>query len=192
MTWRLPCKNSWALQQKSIIGGIRMSNMITMFDASDNKIGETFFRRAKQLVKQQRATWTSDDQKAIKFVPGMENLSEETDDGTSQDSADEKWIHVLAIKRIQDRKLFRWHSFSIVPSLFIAFLVAAVVVDAAFGGDMALLFLGLAWGSLSTAYFIHVFFYVRKYPIRDNALKKARKEREIAAEIAAIKSSLSE
>ena len=169
-----------------------MSSMITMFDASDNKIGETFFRRAKQLVKQQRAAWTSDDQKAIKFVPGMESLSEEADEDISQDSADEKWIHVLAIKRIQDRKLFRWHSIAILPGLIVAFLVAAVVVDAAFGGDMALMFLGLAWGSLSTAYFIHVFFYLKKYPIRDSASKKARKEREIAVEIAAIKSSLSE
>ena len=169
-----------------------MSNMIVMLDASDNKIGETFFRRAKQLVKQQRAAWTSDDQKAIKFVPGMENLNEEADEDISQDSADEKWIHELAIKRIKDRKLFRWHSIAILPGLIMAFLVTAVVVDAAFGGDIALMFLGLAWGSLSTSYFIHVYFYVRKYPIRDNALKKARREREIAAEIAAIRSSLSE
>ena len=169
-----------------------MSNMITMLDASDNKIGETFFRRAKQLVKQQRAAWTSDEQKAIKFLPGMENLSEETEGDMSEDQADEKWMHELAIKRIQDRKLFKWHSIAILPGLIVAFFVAAVMVDAAFGGDMATFFLGLAWGSLSTAYFIHVFFYARKYPFRDKALKKARREREIAAEIAAIKSSLSE
>ena len=168
-----------------------MRKMITMFDASDEKIGETFFRRARQLVRQQRASWTSDDQKAIKFVPGLENISEE-EEGMPQDSANEKWIHELAIKRIQDRKLFRWHSIAILPGLIIVFFVTVSMVHPLYGGQVAMLFLGLAWGSLSTAYLIHVFFYLKKYPIRDNASKKARREREIAAEIAAIKSSLSE
>ena len=168
-----------------------MSNMIAMLDASDNKIGETFFRRAKQLVKQQRATWTSEYQKAIKFLPGMENVSEEAKD-VPQDPADEKWIHELAIKRIQDRKLFKRHSIAIAPGLIMALIIAGGLIDAALGGEAALFFLGLAWGSLSTAYFIHAFFYLKKYPVRSVASKKARREREIAAEIAAIRSSMSE
>ena len=168
-----------------------MSSMITMYDASDNKIGETFFRRAKQLVKQQRAAWISDEQKAIKLAPDMENISDELDDTAQLDMMEEKWIHVLALKRISERRHFKWHSIAFVPSLIVAFLVAAVIVDAAFGGDVALLFLGLAWGSLSTAYFIHMYFYFKKYPLRDNGTKKARMERELAAEIAAIKSELS-
>ena len=168
-----------------------MSNMITMYDASEKKIGETFFRRAKQLVKQQRAAWTSEEQKAIKFVQGMENLSDGTDDDASTDLTKEKWIHELAKKRILERKLFMWHSIAFVPGLIMAFLVAAVVVDAAFGGDGAMFFLGLSWGSLLTAYFIHAFFYLRKYPLRGSSSKKARKERELAAEIAAIKSEMS-
>ena len=163
-----------------------MSNMITMFDASDNKIGETFFRRAKQLVKQQRATWISDEQKAIKFVSGMENLSIEP-----EDDSDDKWIHQLALKRIMDRRLFKWHSIAFLPGLFMSFLVAAIMIDAAFGGEAALLFLGLSWGSWGTAYVIHIYFYLKKYPLKDKALKKARRERELAAEIAAIKSELS-
>ena len=80
-----------------------MSSMITMLDASDNKIGETFSRRAKQLVKQQRAAWISEDQKAIKFVPGMD-INEEADASTS-DSTEEKWIHELAVIPISN-KLF--------------------------------------------------------------------------------------
>ena len=168
-----------------------MSSMITMLDANDEKIGETFFRRAKQLVKQQRAKWTSEDQKAIRFMPGMEDSNEEAND-TPQDLACEKWIHELAIKRIQDRKFFKWHSIAIAPSLVMVFLVTVWMIHPLYGGQVAMLFLGLAWGSLSTSYFIHVFFYLNKYPIRDNALKKARREREIAAEIAAIRSSFSE
>ena len=167
-----------------------MSKMITMYDASDNKIGETFFRRAKQLVKQQRAAWTSDDQKAIKFAPDMDNISEESDDIAQQDNTEEEWIRELAQKRINDRRLFKWHSIAFVPSLIVAIIVAGGIMDAAFGGDGALLFLGLAWGSLSTAYFIHLYFYFKKYP-RDNGTKKARIERELAAEIAAIKSEMS-
>ena len=168
-----------------------MGSMITMYDVNDIKIGETFFRRAKQLVKQQRATWTDDDQKAIKFLQGTENLSEETEEDSTQDKTDDKWLFEIAKKRIFERKLFKWHSIAFLPGLFIAFLVAGAVVDAAFSGDAALLFFGLSWGSWITAYILHVFFYVNKYLNSDNASKKAKRERELAAEVELIKSELS-
>ena len=92
---------------------------------------------------------------------------------------------------IRKRKLFKWHSLAYVPCMFMALVVASLLIDAAFGGEGALFFLGMAWGALSTAYFIHFYFYVKKYPLRGSSEKKARRERELAAEIAAIKSELS-
>ena len=53
-----------------------MDGKILLYDSNDVKIGETYIRRARQLVKQQRATWTDDSQKAIKFSPGMETLDD--------------------------------------------------------------------------------------------------------------------
>ena len=51
-----------------------MENRISLYNANGVKIGDTFTRRARQLVRQQRAMWTDDSQTAIRFAPGMENM----------------------------------------------------------------------------------------------------------------------
>ena len=51
-----------------------MENKVILYNSFDVKIGETFPRRAKQLVRQQRAMWLDDNQAAIRFAPGMENM----------------------------------------------------------------------------------------------------------------------
>jgi len=51
-----------------------MENKITLYNSNNVRIGETFARRARQLVKQQRAMWTDDTETAIRFAPGMENM----------------------------------------------------------------------------------------------------------------------
>ena len=55
-----------------------MDNKVSLYNANGAKIGDTFARRARQLVRQQRAMWTDDSQTAIRFAPGMENM--DTDD----------------------------------------------------------------------------------------------------------------
>jgi len=68
-----------------------MENKVLLFDSNDVKIGETFIRRAKQLVKQQRAIWIDDNQSAIRFAAGMENM-----DVTDSDSKKNSQHNVLA------------------------------------------------------------------------------------------------
>ena len=51
-----------------------MEDKVILYNSSDVKIGETFPRRAKQLVRQQRAMWVDDSHTAIRFAPGMENM----------------------------------------------------------------------------------------------------------------------
>ena len=168
-----------------------MENKIQLFDSDDNKIGETFFRRAKQLVKQQRASWVGDDQKAIKFLPDMENLgvnvNDDADDIPSA-GVDEGWLLSVAEKRIKARKLFRMHTILFLPGLFLAFFAASGIGDVLFTPDGAVLFLGFAWGSWATAYFIHAFFYFQLRLYKNNGSE--RRKRELAAEIATIKSEL--
>ena len=190
-TWRRRVKNSRALQIKNppALGRMEenMNGMITMYDASDKKLGETFFRRAKQLVKQQRATWTTDEQKAIKFLEGTESMAVEL-----MDAPDEEWIYELAVKRIKERKFMKWHTILFVPGVIIT-TFAAAIVHAAFRGDaVGFFFMGFLWGFWGTAYAIHVYYYFKKYPLGGGASKAARRERELAAEIAAIKSGLVE
>ena len=153
--------------------------MIAMIDSNENKIGETFSRRAKQLVKQQRAVWTSDEKDTIKFIQDMENISE--------DDTDEEWVISLAKKRIKDRKLFKWHSITLIPVIILAAMFSAIIMEASRNTSGGAFFMGLTWGSWVTSYIIHAYFYFKKYPLGGQAAKKARKERELAAEIAAIK-----
>jgi len=51
-----------------------MENKVSLYNSNDIKIGETFPRRARQLVKQQRAKWIDGSQSSIRFAPGMENM----------------------------------------------------------------------------------------------------------------------
>ena len=53
-----------------------MESKILLYDAENNKIGETFARRARQLIKQQRAQWTDETQRAVRFLPGAQHLNE--------------------------------------------------------------------------------------------------------------------
>jgi len=57
-----------------------MENRVSLYNSYDIKIGETFTRRARQLVRQQRAMWTDDSQTAIRFAPGMENMDTTAED----------------------------------------------------------------------------------------------------------------
>ena len=53
-----------------------MEEKVFLYDSNNKKIGKTYIRRARQLVKQQRAFWVDNTQKAIRFVAEMESLEE--------------------------------------------------------------------------------------------------------------------
>jgi len=74
-----------------------MEGKVLLYNSNDVKIGETYMRRARQLVKQQRAVWIDDGQEAIRFAPGAENLETVED---ASDAAD-----VLGAVPVTDKKL---------------------------------------------------------------------------------------
>jgi hypothetical protein len=61
-----------------------MEPKVTLYDSNNVKIGETFARRARQLVKQQRAAWTHSDQTNLRFFPGMEHLKDAVGDEATE------------------------------------------------------------------------------------------------------------
>ena len=172
-----------------------MESKVLLYDSNDVKIGETFIRRAKQLVKQQRASWSDDSQKAIKFLPGMENLDvdgdsvEEMPPHTPQN---EDWLTRLAEKRIRNRKFFMWHSIIFIPGLFIIFVLFAGFLDEWIGGAVSFDgVIGFVYGSWITAYGIHAYFFIknrRSYGFT----RSERQKRELANEIAMIKANMTE
>jgi len=66
-----------------------MENKVSLYNSFDTKIGETYPRRAQQLVRQQRAMWTDDTQTAVRFAPGMENMDIHDHDSADYDYAEE-------------------------------------------------------------------------------------------------------
>ena len=59
-----------------------MENKVALYNSNGIKIGETYIRRARQLIRQQRAMWTDDTETAIRFAPGMDNTAIPIDDAT--------------------------------------------------------------------------------------------------------------
>jgi len=57
-----------------------MENKVSLYNSNDTKIGETFTRRARQLVRQQRAMWIDDTQTSIRMAPNMENMGNACND----------------------------------------------------------------------------------------------------------------
>ena len=168
-----------------------MEGKVLLYDANDVKIGETFMRRARQLVKQQRASWIDDEREAIKFAPGLEDSEVgifEAQPAVSRIEGDEKWLIALAEKRLFKRKMFRWHTILLLPVAFFLFIICAGILDAAFGAQGAMFFLGGSWGSWLTAYAIHTYFYTQTKS--RSASKSQRIANELAAEVALLKHEL--
>jgi len=89
-----------------------MENKVLLYDISGKKVGETFMRRARQLVKQQRAMWMDDGQTAVQFITDV-NTKEIMDDAEISPLPvfdDEAWMIDLANKRIIQRRVYITHS----------------------------------------------------------------------------------
>ena len=107
-----------------------MEGKVLLYNSDNVKIGETYVRRARQLVKQQRAVWIDDSQRAVRFAPGMENLDDDvaadvSEDQSTQDLdalADKKLMR-LARRRVHARFAFRLHSaITAVVSIFLVII----------------------------------------------------------------------
>jgi len=86
-----------------------MDSKVILYDSHNNKIGETYARRARQLVKQQRASWVDESGGAIRFAPGMENMDDAVADDMREKHMDKELMR-LARRRVHARFGFRLHS----------------------------------------------------------------------------------
>ena len=155
-----------------------MESKVLLFDANDVKVGETFMRRARQLVNQQRAQWTDDSHSAIRFVPDVNEWEKDVEPSakTTTDSKDDSWIYSLAEKRLHERKMFILHTVGLVPGYFGLFVVFSGIIDIWYGSSVE----GGFWfscGAWTMAYAIHAYFFAKKYLKNYNSLD--REERRI-------------
>ena len=166
-----------------------MEAKVLLYDANDVKIGETFMRRARQLVKQQRAVWADDNHGSIRFAADVEDWDTIADSDKEEGQGivtaiqDDDWLISLAEKRIKERMLFIAHSIAFVPAWIFLFFV--------FGAATSSLEIPMfVSGICVTLYFVHVWQYVksrREYPSQSRDERRARR---LAAEVAILKNEL--
>ena len=105
-----------------------MEGKVILYDSNNVKIGETFTRRARQLVKQQRASWIDGNQDAIRFAPDMENLDETEDIHEASlmhdiDINTDNELRKIARRRVLARNGFMIHrSVALAVSAFLIFV----------------------------------------------------------------------
>jgi hypothetical protein len=159
-----------------------MEGKVILYDANDVKIGETFARRAAQLVKQQRAFYTDESKKAVKFAPDVDDweaaLAEEKTDAPATKS--DAWLIALAEKRIKERGRFILHTVLGAPTWFVIFLFC---VNMHHGGLEVLMFFT---GVFVAAYVIHLYRFITSHTFTSRNWKE-RRARKLAAELALLK-----
>lgn len=162
-----------------------MKNKIMLFDASGTPVGETFMRRARQLVNQQRAEWINDS--AIRFAPDADigeaewstDFTEVSTTPTAVvaeplETGGEALLYYVAEKRISERKMFLWHSIFMVPGYLILLFFAAMI------GGSGQYFLLAAWSGWTTPYMLHAFIFIRA---RLKEYRPDDKERQLEMEV---------
>ena len=159
-----------------------MKNKVMLFDASGVPVGETFMRRARQLVNQQRAEWINDN--AIRFAPDADvgeaewatDFAEEPKAilADVKESGSEALLYYIAERRISERKKFILHSILMLPVYLILLLMAAAV------GRNGQYFLLTTWSAWTTPYMLHAFVFIRE---RLKEYRPEDRERQLEREV---------
>jgi len=168
----------------------KLDSKVTLYNSENKRVGETFSRRARQLVKQQRAVWTDDTHSAIRFFPDAVEDWETTETHPITEEAtynkEDAALYALAQKRLSTRRRLFWHTIALIPG----FLLLVVFADGAFRWNSVEMgfFMGLTftlWGGLFV-YHIHQFIKFNKgfFPF---ALSEQRRARKLAEEVEQLK-----
>lgn len=142
-----------------------MKNKVMLFDAGGEQVGETFMRRARQLVSQQRAEWINEG--AIRFAPDAkieeaewttdlhDHRDMQVDTKKSGKTGPEALLYYIAEQRLHERKMFMWHSLMMVPGY------AVILVLAMYLGRNGEMFLAIFWAAWTTPYLMRAFGFIR-------------------------------
>ena len=84
--------------------------MVTLYNQDGEKIGETYPRRAKQLIKNGRAAWLCENI-SLQLIPTSkeDSIMADTNIPIDNGSQDDKLLMYLARKNVQDKKNFKRH-----------------------------------------------------------------------------------
>jgi len=139
-----------------------MEGKVLLFDATGAEIGETYARRARQLVKQQRAIWADDTHTAIQFMPDAEEAwevhpkAEPTPPAAAAPSSERSsTLYALAERRMRDRRRIIWHSILFIPGYFFIFLLWMMATNGRLF-NFGYMTMGFAYGMWTMAFIAHL------------------------------------
>lgn len=132
-----------------------MESKIALFDTEGKQIGDTFMRRARQLVKQQRASWMNDDHTAIQF--NVDITEEEEADETTKPSV-KSGLLMLAEERLRARRQFIFHTIVLLPG----FMVLLILSHALFHRNIQDFMMGALFGTWGWSYCVHAYIFYQK------------------------------
>jgi len=167
-----------------------MEDKVLLYDADGKKIGETFMRRARQLVKQQRAMWMDDRQRAVQFVADVDDweMVDDKGEGPIPVFDDEAWMVDLAQKRIRQRRLYVVHSIIFGLGFMLLGLALALVIETSFGSDLTLVLVIALKSGWFFAFIGHTISFAVNYArVRRPIEKDERRARAVEKEVAEIK-----
>ncbi|MCL2576134.1 MAG: hypothetical protein FWE33_06845 [Defluviitaleaceae bacterium] len=106
---------------------------ITVYDANDERIGDTFSRRAKQLVLKNRAVWYDDGNLAIRLIKEEKQMEiypadngkiiDLREDAPTADDAENKLLMYLAKRNVRKRRNLIVHILAWIVTAFFVLVV---------------------------------------------------------------------
>ncbi len=155
-----------------------MESKVLLFNDKDAKVGETYMRRARQLVNQQRAAWVDESHSAIRFMPDAE-LSFDTPD-TEDTKPSGHSLKALAEKNLREKKKFIYLTILFAGCSFLSLLFAEST------GDYT--FFMFTFGICIGAYFVYAWNFIRTYVKGYRPIDRAeRYSRDLAKEMDRLK-----
>ena len=170
-----------------------MEGKVTLIDANGVQIGETYTRRARQLVKQQRAIWADDTHTAIQFMP---DSAEEWETPITPEpepvhtpppaSTVDTTLYAMAEKSIYDRRRLILHTVAVIPGYIAIAILWAIIISGRWF-EMSYLTMGIAWGMWTMAYISHLRNYKKAYRYLSAGDYTARRRMQLQAEVDRLK-----
>jgi len=163
-----------------------MEGKIALYNADGAQIGETFIRRARQLVKQQRATWVDDNHTAIRFNLDIEDVS--VPYPVSDKPPERNHLYELAEIRLNSKRKVIIQLLLFIP-IVIAIAFLSLIIYHGYGEPAGFWFFGFANGAYLTFTACNLFSYYKQhikgqlYAYNALTYLKNRREAQLEAEV---------
>jgi len=111
-----------------------MQEKINVFDENDALSGQTYYRRAKQLVAKGRAVWADSSKTAIRLT--QKEMNSLKDYGTIESKLDSEELLYAAKHNVRLKRSLIYHTIAFLIAAPLVFAALPVFLNSAFTGDM--------------------------------------------------------